>query len=85
MPEVAEPEAGFPIVEEDGSATDEMQRWMNDVTRLDLIIGTGSPEGNIEATVGRQYMDDSGSTGSILYIKKLADIGGDRTQGWIIV
>jgi len=65
--------------------TDEFQRWMTQVTRLDLIIGTGSPEGVIEATVGREYLDDTGTTGAVKFNKQLPDIGGDRTQGWVAV
>ena len=55
------------------------------MTRLDLIIGTGSPEGVIEATVGREYMDDTGLAGAVKFIKQLPDIGGDRTKGWVAV
>lgn len=61
------------------------RRWIQLVTELDIITGTGSPEGVIEAKQKRLYMDEAGISGSILYIKRDADIGGDRTQGWIAV
>ena len=85
MPEIPNPDASTPIVDENGVMTDAFQRLINQLIRLDLIVGTGSPETVIPATVGRLYMDDSGSSGSLLYQKKLADIGGDDTQGWIAV
>lgn len=85
MPSIPVPDADLSIVDDNGVMTDVFQSWVSEVTRLDLIVGTGSPEGVIEATVGRQYMDDAGATGSLLYMKKLADIGGDRSQGWVAV
>lgn len=85
MPEIVSPDIIEPITDKDGSMTESFHRWTERVTSLDLIIGTGSPESVVEATVGKIYMDDSGTAGNILYIKKLADIGGDRKQGWILV
>lgn len=82
MPEIAFPDANAPIVDENGRMTDAFQRWVTQMTRLDIIIGTGSPETVIPAIVGRFYIDDSGSGATLLYTKKLADIGGDNTQGW---
>ena len=55
------------------------------MTNLDLIVGTGSPEGAVEAFVGREYMDDAGTAGSIKYIKRDADVAGDKSKGWILV
>lgn len=85
MPNIVPIDANTPIVDSNGIMSPVFQRWMSQVSRLDLIIGSGSPEGVIEATVGRLYMDDTGSAGSMLYSKKLPDIGGDRSQGWIVV
>lgn len=85
MPDIFVPNFNEPIVDEQGCMTDNFQRWINLIVNTDLIINSGSPEGVVEATVGRLYMDDTGSTGSILYIKKLADISGDRTKGWLTV
>lgn len=59
--------------------------WVSGVTDLDIITGTGTPEGVVEAAQKRLYMDETGVSGSVLYIKRDADIGGDRTQGWIAV
>ena len=85
MPNIVPPNASTPITNEDGTMVDAFQRWATQMTRLDLIVGTGSPEGVIEAAVGREYLDDTGAAGAVKFIKQLADIGGDRTQGWVAV
>ena len=84
MPNIVPIDANTPIT--DGNKmTDGFQRWMSQVSRLDLIVGTGSPEGVIEATVGREYLDNTGAAGAVKFIKQLPDIGGDRTQGWVAI
>lgn len=55
------------------------------LANLSIITGSGSPEGVIEAAATRLYMNTAGVAGSILYIKRDDDVGGDRTQGWILV
>ena len=62
-----------------------MRLFIDQVVNNSLIIGTGTPENAIEANQDRLYMDDAGGTGTILYIKKVAAIGGDLKQGWILV
>ncbi len=74
-----------PIVEKDGTMIRRFSDWTKSVTRLQILTGTGSPEGIIEALQRVLYMDDEGTAGAILYIKRDADISGDRTQGWILV
>lgn len=73
------------LLREDGSLAPRPYNWMLDVTRLSILSGSGSPEGVVEALPTRLYMDTAGTAGSILYVKRDADIGGDRTQGWILV
>jgi hypothetical protein len=85
MPEIPEPNRSIPIVQQDGTPTDSFAYWLTLVTRTDIIVGTGSPEGVVEATIGQEYMDSSGTAGSIKYIKRDADIAGDRTKGWILI
>jgi len=46
------------------------------------LSGEGSPEGVVSSNKLRLYMDDL--TGDV-YIKKLDAIGGDKTQGWVLV
>jgi len=59
--------------------------WANALTRQALIIGSGSPEGVVNALQGAEYMNSIGTTGSIKYIKRDADISGDTSQGWILI
>lgn len=47
----------------------------------EILIGTGSPEGVVNAEPTRLYMDDAGSPGSVLYIKQT----GTGNTGWIAV
>ena len=75
----------YPIVSENGIITRLFRKFINEVSEESLLIGTGTPEGVLEAKQGRRYMNDAGTTGSILYIKKLNDIAGDRKKGWILV
>jgi len=49
-----------------------------------ILSGTGSPEGVVDAEPTRLYMDESGTAGAIMYVKRDADIAGDTTQGWIL-
>lgn len=49
------------------------------------IVGTGNPEGVIAAQQRALYIDDAGSAGNVLYVKKLNDISGDKTMGWVLV
>jgi CMP-N-acetylneuraminic acid synthetase len=70
---------------EDGSLQPAFQIFAQSLANRALIIGTGSPESVIEANKGALYMDDAGTAGAILYIKRDADIAGDKTQGWILV
>lgn len=73
------------IVTDSGDARQDMFLWMNTLSAQALTVGTGSPEGIVEAGQGGEYMDDAGTTGNIKYIKRDADIGGDKSQGWILV
>ena len=75
-----------PIVEQDGSLTVQSREFFSTITQRSLIIGTGSPEGAVPAFQGSIYMDDAGTTGAILYIKRdNTDGAGDDSNGWILV
>ena len=74
-----------PIIEQDGSLTAQSRAYFKTVTDRALIIGTGNPDAIVEAEQGAQYMDDAGTAGNILYIKQVADIGGDKSLGWVLV
>ncbi len=82
---IIQPSSDRSLVKEDGSPSTQFNTWLNLITGQAIIKGTGSPEGVIEANQLALYMDDAGVAGAILYIKRDADIGGDKTQGWILV
>lgn len=73
------------VVDESGRPTQELNLFSEAVANLPVIVGSGSPESFIEAQQARLYMDSAGASGSILYIKKFADISGDRKLGWVLV
>ena len=74
-----------PIVETDGTMAQPFRQFTQDASLSIPIVGSGSPEGVVEARQYSLYIDSTGSTGSIEYRKMLPDIGGDKTQGWIAV
>lgn len=48
-------------------------------------VGTGNPEGNLEARQGKMYFDTAGVPGSRLYFKQVDDVAGDKSLGWALV
>lgn len=73
-----------PVVDAQGVPLTNLQMFSEELVNMQLIIGTGSPEGVYKARQGREYMDQTGTTGNIKWIKKLSDIGGDQSLGWIL-
>ena len=73
------------LMREDGSLQPAFQLFAQSLANRALIISSGSPESVIEANQGALYMDDAGTAGAILYVKKSADVAGNKTQGWILV
>lgn len=81
-----QPNSSRPLVNDDGSPSAQMNTWLRVVTGQSMIIGTGNPEGVVEAIQTAVYMDEAGITEAVLYIKRDADDGlGDKTKGWILV
>ena len=75
-----------PIVQETRRMTDRFRLFILQVENQGLIVGTGSPEGAVEAPQGGFYMNANGTAGAIMYIKRDADDGaGDKSKGWILV
>ena len=74
-----------PIVEADGSLTQQSRIYFKTLSDQALIISTGSPEGVIEAPQGASYMDDAGIAGAIKYIKRDDNIAGDNSLGWVLI
>ena len=75
----------YPIINTHNRPTDSFRLFLWDVYRQGLLIGSGSPEGVVDGEQGQEYMDENGAPGSIKYIKQQADIGGDRSKGWIAI
>ena len=78
-----------PIVEINDTLTLQSRNYFleleNKLDELSILQGSGSPEGVIEALPKKRYMDKAGTANTILYIKRDADIAGDKSQGWILV
>ena len=85
MPEFNPPNANNEIIDESLRMVQAFRTWTINVTNESTIIGSGSPEGVIEASQYREYVDSTGSTWSIKYIKMLSEIGGDTTKGWTLI
>jgi len=85
------PEISFDrsVVELNGSLTIQSREFFRVIMDRALIIGTGSPEGVVEALQGASYMDDAGTAGAIHYLKRDNDDGigpiPDKSKGWILV
>lgn len=73
------------VADEEGKPLQVLQLFSEEVARLQTIIGTGSPEGVVEAQVGREYLDTTGAPGAVKYAKVLADIAGNRKTGWVAI
>lgn len=79
-------DASTPLVNQhSGLPYDQFRIFLLQVQQTGLMIGSGSPAGVIEAQQGRFYMDEDAAAGSVLYAKQKADIGGDKTQGWVLI
>ena len=77
--------AAQPIVEQDGTMAQPFRQFTQDASLSIPIVGSGSPEGVVEARQYSLYIDSAGSSGSIEYRKMQPDIGGDVTQEWVAV
>jgi hypothetical protein len=78
------PAAQTPIISDERLMETSFRLFLSDLAALYIVSGVGSPEGVVEARAKKLYMDTAGTAGAILYIKRDADIGGDKTQGWIL-
>ena len=85
MSNIIAPAELIAMVTEQGLMTTEVSDFFTIVADLAIASGSGSPETVLSARQEKLYMDTAGTAGNILYIKKLTDIGGDTTQGWILV
>jgi len=77
--------ASQPIVEDNGTMSQPFRQFTQDVSLGIPIVGSGSPEGVVEARQYSLYLDTAGGAGTIQYRKMQPDISGDRTKGWVLV
>lgn len=73
-----------PVVDKNGVLTQQAVSFFETIANRALIIGSGSPEGAVSALKGSEYMDETGTTGNIKWIKKFNDVCGDSSLGWIL-
>jgi len=76
---------GQPIVQDDGTMAQSFRQFTQDASLSIPIVGSGSPEGVIEAAQYSLYLDSGGGASAIQYRKMQPQIGGDRTKGWVLV
>lgn len=69
------------VIDANGRPTIKFVQWMQNVTDLQILSGSGSPEGVYEALEKKLYVDTSTSPPEV-YVKVNNAILGDRTNGW---
>ena len=74
-----------PIVDDDGTMAVAFRQFTQEAALSIPITGSGTPEGNVEARQFSLYLDTAGGAGTIQYRKMVAEIGGDRKRGWVLV
>ena len=74
-----------PVVEADGTMSRPFSEWASLVSNNLPIIGTGTPEGVVEAPQYSVFIDEAVPLTPVTYRKMLPLIGSDRTKGWAIV
>ena len=73
------------IVDEDGTMAQAFRQFTQDASLSIPIVGSGTPEGVIDAAQYSLYLDSGGGASAIQYRKMQPQIGGDRAKGWILV
>lgn len=73
------------IVDSNGVLTQEARSYFRVLTARTTVVGTGSPEGVVEADQATLYMDDAGASGNVLYVKRSDEVAGNRANGWVLV
>jgi len=82
---ITPPAQGQPIIDAGGRMQQVFRTWTQEVSRLGILKGTGSPEGVVVAPQTTLYMNTVGGAGAVLYIKRDTNIAGDPSQGWVLV
>lgn len=74
-----------PLVDEGGMAEQVFREWVLRVVDTMVVVGTGTPEGVLEAPQYTLYVDEDTPLVPVQYRKMLPEVGGDRTKGWATV
>lgn len=74
-----------PVIDANGRPLRNLNLFSEGASRLTILTGIGDPEGVVPSRSTRLYMDTTGTAGSILYIKQVDDVAGDKTMGWVLV
>lgn len=77
--------ASQPIVLTDGTMDQLFRQWTLQVGNSLPLVGTGSPEGVVEAPQYSLYIDESAPLTPVQYRKMLPEVTGDRKKGWAVV
>ena len=81
---VGNPVATIAIVDDNSKMQQQFRGWTQEITaainELQVLTGTGSPEGVVTANPTRLYMDNNGTAGVIVYIKQT----GSGNTGWVL-
>ena len=76
-------EGGQPIVDDNATMEQAFRTWTIRVTNSLLHVGTGSPEGILEAPQYSRYIDETVPAVPEEWIKMIPEIAADRRNGWI--
>lgn len=74
--------ASLPVVSEDRTMELPFRKFMTQLDRSLPIVGSGNPEGVVDAAYLSLYIDEGAGQGLISYRKMQASVGGDRKNGW---
>lgn len=72
------------LLDENGTPTNLFLQHMTKLAISVTIVGTGTPEGQVEATQYTVYVDETIPLTPVTYRKMLPDLSGDRTKGWAL-
>jgi len=73
-----------PIVEDNGTMGQAFTEWTIQVSDNLRLVGTGTPEGVVEAPQYSMFIDETVPLIPVMYLKMLPSIGGDITKGWAL-
>ena len=73
------------IVDDAGLPEQVFREWALRTANTMVIVGTGTPEGVLEAAQYTLYVDEAVPLTPVQYRKMLPEVGGDRSKGWAVV